>query len=84
MNPWEKVVVTVDEYNNWIAQLYGANIRAFPKVKPTNMPIEIYNELKKKYVVPTKIRVKKKSATSQVQELKVESRYMDWQKNQRH
>ena len=80
LNPWEKVVVTVEEYDNWRAQMYGLTIKNFPKVQPPNMPFEIFNELKKKYVAPTKIRVKKKN---QLQEIKVESRFMDWEQNQK-
>ena len=80
LNPWEKVVVTVEEYDNWRAQMYGLSIKNFPKVQPPNMPFEIFNELKRKYVAPTKIRVKKKN---QLQEIKVESRFMDWEQNQK-
>ena len=46
------------------------------------MPIEIFNELKKKYVTQKKIRIKKKTETIGPEQ-KVESRYMEWQKKHR-
>lgn len=42
--------------------MYGLTINNFPKVQPPNMPADIFQELKKKYVAPTKIRVKKKDS----------------------
>lgn len=59
LNPWEKVVVTQEGIDNWRAQLYGCSIEKFPKVRPEFMTPELFNELKKKYVAPTKIRAKK-------------------------
>lgn len=41
------------------------------------MPLELFNELRRKYVVHSKISVKKKQHQS---EIKVDSRYMNWQK----
>ena len=56
LNPWEKVVVTQQGIDNWRAQLYGVDVHDFPKVKPDNMPQDLFNELKKAYVIPTRIK----------------------------
>ena len=59
INPWEKVVVTEEGIDNWRAQLFGHDIRNFPKTRPEGMQQELFNELKKKYVAPTRIRAKR-------------------------
>lgn len=44
--------MTKEEYDNWITQLYGHNIKNFPKVQPPNMPDKLFKQLKKLYVTP--------------------------------
>lgn len=79
LNPWEKVVVTQEGIDNWRAQLYGLNVSNFPKIKPEGMSAELFNELKKKYVIPTKMKLKKTlDEENQEKGAEVKSRYMEW------
>ena len=79
LNPWEKVVVTMEGIDDWRAQLYGADIKNFPKVRPDNMPVDLYTELKKKYIVRTKInKAKKDHDEAEEGKNRVQSRYMEW------
>lgn len=82
LNPNEKVVVTQQGIDNWRAQMYGLDIKNFPKIKPQGMPLDLYTELKKLYVVRTKIKASSKNPNDQDREKinLIDSRYMDWYK----
>jgi len=47
MFPGEKVVVSEEALDDWIAQMYGFSIDNIPGLKPNGMPQEAYDMLKK-------------------------------------
>ena len=59
INPWEKIVVTEEGVDSWKAQLYGVDIKNFPKTRPEGMPQDLYLDFKRKYDVRYKVRAKK-------------------------
>ena len=55
-------------------QLYGYRIENLPKVKPDNMPEEVYDELKKKYLYKSGMKPRSKSPNSAGQAKLAQSR----------
>ena len=76
--------MTEEGVDSWKAQLYGVDIKNFPKIRPEGMPQDLYLDFKRKYDVRYKVRAKKSNDDEDEDEsqkkTEIKSRFMEWYK----